>query len=93
MKWALFASISGLVVAGTPIADKTLGEYGQLGAVAMLGIITIILVARTIPKLVADFVGAVKDMREQTHADSERLNQTLTELRVHCASKRKDGGG
>ncbi len=89
MKWAIFASITGLIAAGTPIVDKTLGEYGQLGAVAMLGIITIILVARTIPKMVADFVGAMKAIREQTHADSERLNKTLTDLRVHCENRDK----
>jgi hypothetical protein len=89
MRWVLFASISGLIAAGTPMVDTTLGEYGQLGAAAMLGIITIILVARTIPKMVADFVGAMKEIREQAHDDSVNLNKTLTDLRVHCV-KRQD---
>lgn len=89
MNWALFASISGMIAAGTPIVDKALGEYGQLGAVAMLGIITIILVARTIPKMVENFGKTQRAIAEQAHKDSEQLNKTLTDLRIHC-ERQKD---
>ena len=90
MKWALFASISGLVAAGTPPVNTLLSDYGQLGAVAMLGVITIILVARTIPKMSGDFSTTLKNISDRSHADSEKLNQTLTELRIHCAKQKED---
>lgn len=86
---ALFASISGLVAAGTPSANTLLSDYGQLGAVAMLGIITIILVTRTIPRMSESFAKAQREIAKQAHADSEKLNQTLTELRIHCAKKQE----
>lgn len=90
MKWAIFASISGLVAAGTPPASTLLSDYGQLGAVAMLGVITMTLVARTIPKMSENYAKTQREIAKQAHDDSEKLNQTLTELRVHCA--RKDRG-
>ena len=87
--WALLASISGLVAVGTPAANTFLSDYGQLGAVAMLGVITIILVTRTIPKMSSDFATTLKTIGDRSHADSEKLNQTLTELRIHCAKKQE----
>lgn len=89
MKWLLFGSVTGLLAAATPPAESIIGQYGQLGAVAALSATIIILVYRTIPKMSENFAKTLTTISDRQHADSEKLTETLTELRVHCASKEK----
>jgi flagellar biosynthesis component FlhA len=71
-----FAGWTGVVVgqAVTP----ALPEIGALTQAGALGILAWVVWTQRQEQ---------RDARQQQHDDSERLNSTLTDLRIHCAKK------
>lgn len=78
MKWALFASISGLVAAAEG-TNGILDPIARLGAVGVLGAALLFLITRTIPS-----------MSKANREGMREISETLTALRIHCAKKQDE---
>lgn len=85
MKFLLGSSIVLLATAGA-VGDQLLGPIANAGAVAVLGAALLIVLLRVIPL----FIRTNREIAQQAHADSDKLNETLRLVVAHCS--RRSGG-
>jgi len=83
-KTCIFA-LTGLIAMAEAIPSDILSPIAKLGPTAVMGVILLWLVTKTMPVKDALFSQTVKDVANQQHDDSVILNATLTEIRSACA--------
>ena len=86
MKTGLFVSVVCLIAAGDAIPPEMLDPVARMGPTAVLGLVLMWIVTKTLPGKDKQFAEAVKEIAERQHTDSAKLNDTLNALTANCAA-------
>ncbi len=84
---ALFAAAFSIPLFGQ--AELPWAAVGQGGAIGVLGWSVWYLLSKHIPAQTKTFVETVTRLSDRQHEDSEKLNETLSQLRAHCAAQQR----
>ncbi len=75
-----------MIAAVQAVPDSVLTAAGSLAPTAALTAIAFWLITRTLPDKDKRFAEAVREIADRQHDDSQKLNETMTQMRATCAA-------